>query len=321
MANAHVNKVVYGGTTLIDLTGDNVTAASVLSGKIFHLPSGARAVGTYSGGGSGVSKSGSMISLNSNLVVNIQPQQSGSGNPSASNIRPLSGWTACQIYSGGDNYTHLTPGSVSTSTGEVGAAANSDYYYSDMIPLIDGEGIYIKFMQRASGTRNFNRAFYDGDKQFISGSTTTVGKSLTLERFYTRMSAGGNTIIPDAAKYMRFSFGKGANGILYFAIPCKLFSIAFPSEAGTVYAGSLDAANAVLKARPYYASYNGQTLVGPWISDRDVYAAGRTPTTGAQVVDLGGVETVYQLAPPQIMALIGAGNIWSDCGDLSFTCN
>ena len=44
--NQNVNKVVYAGTTLIDLTGDDVTAASVLSGKKFHLPSGAAATGT-----------------------------------------------------------------------------------------------------------------------------------------------------------------------------------------------------------------------------------------------------------------------------------
>lgn len=45
-SNQNVNKVVYAGTTLIDLTGDDVTAASVLSGKKFHLPSGAAATGT-----------------------------------------------------------------------------------------------------------------------------------------------------------------------------------------------------------------------------------------------------------------------------------
>lgn len=45
-SNQNVNKVVYGNTTLIDLTGDDVTAASVLSGKKFHLPSGAAATGT-----------------------------------------------------------------------------------------------------------------------------------------------------------------------------------------------------------------------------------------------------------------------------------
>ena len=46
MPNQNVNKVIYGGNTLIDLTGDTVTAADVLSGVTFHLPSGA--VGTGS---------------------------------------------------------------------------------------------------------------------------------------------------------------------------------------------------------------------------------------------------------------------------------
>ena len=44
--NQYVNKVVYGGNTLIDLTGDDVTASDVLSGKKFHLPSGAPGTGS-----------------------------------------------------------------------------------------------------------------------------------------------------------------------------------------------------------------------------------------------------------------------------------
>lgn len=35
-----INKVIYGGNTLIDLTGDTVTESDVLSGVKFHLPSG-----------------------------------------------------------------------------------------------------------------------------------------------------------------------------------------------------------------------------------------------------------------------------------------
>lgn len=46
MPNQHINKVIYGGNTLIDLTGDDVTAADVLSGKKFHLPSGADGTGS-----------------------------------------------------------------------------------------------------------------------------------------------------------------------------------------------------------------------------------------------------------------------------------
>lgn len=44
--NQYINKVVYGGETLIDLTIDDVTRASVLNGIKFHLPSGEATTGT-----------------------------------------------------------------------------------------------------------------------------------------------------------------------------------------------------------------------------------------------------------------------------------
>lgn len=46
MPNQYVNKVIYAGQTLIDLTDDDVTAAHVLSGMKFHLPSGAPGTGS-----------------------------------------------------------------------------------------------------------------------------------------------------------------------------------------------------------------------------------------------------------------------------------
>ena len=48
MANQYVNKVIYGGNTLIDLTGDTATASDVLTGKTFHDKSGATVEGTCS---------------------------------------------------------------------------------------------------------------------------------------------------------------------------------------------------------------------------------------------------------------------------------
>lgn len=44
--NQYINKVIYGGDTLIDLTVDDVAASDVLSGKKFHLPSGEPGTGT-----------------------------------------------------------------------------------------------------------------------------------------------------------------------------------------------------------------------------------------------------------------------------------
>lgn len=46
MANQYVNKVIYGGNTLIDLTGDTVTASDVLATKTFHDKSGASVTGS-----------------------------------------------------------------------------------------------------------------------------------------------------------------------------------------------------------------------------------------------------------------------------------
>lgn len=44
--NQYKNKVIYGGQTLIDLTGDDVKRSDVLSGMKFHLPSGEPTTGT-----------------------------------------------------------------------------------------------------------------------------------------------------------------------------------------------------------------------------------------------------------------------------------
>ena len=46
-----VNKVVYGKETLIDLTGDSVTAEKLLEGETAHNAAGERIVGTATQGG------------------------------------------------------------------------------------------------------------------------------------------------------------------------------------------------------------------------------------------------------------------------------
>lgn len=46
MANQYINKVVYGGNTLIDLTGDTIQADKLLTGYTAHDKSGAPITGT-----------------------------------------------------------------------------------------------------------------------------------------------------------------------------------------------------------------------------------------------------------------------------------
>ena len=46
MANQHINKVIYGGNVLIDLTEDTASASDVLASKTFHDKSGAEVTGS-----------------------------------------------------------------------------------------------------------------------------------------------------------------------------------------------------------------------------------------------------------------------------------
>lgn len=45
-----INKVVYGGTTLLDLTSDTVTVGDVVSGVTFHLRDGSIGTGSIANG-------------------------------------------------------------------------------------------------------------------------------------------------------------------------------------------------------------------------------------------------------------------------------
>lgn len=88
----------------------------------------------------------------------------------------------------------------------------------------------------------------------------------------------------------------------------------------TVYGGTLDVTTGTLTvAWANIASYNGETLPGRWISDRDVYAAGTSPTAGAQVIYELATPVTYQLTPAQLAALSGYNAVSSDAGSVSVT--
>ena len=58
------------------------------------------------------------------LIVNIDPVQSGSGDPSPDNVRPISGWSEVNVGASGKNLAELTDPPLTTNTSQVVAQLN-----------------------------------------------------------------------------------------------------------------------------------------------------------------------------------------------------
>ncbi|MBQ1488471.1 MAG: hypothetical protein IIZ41_06905, partial [Lachnospiraceae bacterium] len=88
------------------------------------------------------------------------------------------------------------------------------------------------------------------------------------------------------------------------------YTATFPS---TIYGGSHEFVSGKAESEwGYIASYNGETLPGEWMSDRDVYEPNTTPTTGAEVAYKLTAPTEITLTPEIIALLKGNNTMWTD---------
>ena len=127
------------------------------------------------------------------LNVTITPKQSGSGDPSPSNVRPITGWTDADVHMVGANLwdEEWENGVIDSATGE--NTANSSYIRSKNYLPCSPQATYFFYCGGANyGT--FNRiVYYDKAKNYLG---TSVGfKLLTKNATFTT---------PAGAYWMRF---------------------------------------------------------------------------------------------------------------------
>lgn len=204
--------------------------------------------------------------------------------------------------------------SIKTTSSDSYTPTASAYKYVGNVLLFSGceEGQPKSFTLSETTTVNF--------RFFV----TTVDSTARTVKFYDVQVESGSTATA-WEPYENICPISGRTGLDVYAGPTSAigdattYSMDWTSPAGTVYAGSADVVTGDIKAAPYYASYNGEPLVGPWVSSMDVYDPEGTPTTGAQVVDLGGTMTEYHITGQDIITLVGDNYIWSDSGDVTIT--
>lgn len=229
---------------------------------------------------------------------------------------------------------------VGTINSGVNSASSVTLRSKNYIPVVPGATYYF------SGPNNKTKYVYcyDSGKAYINtsitvhaSSTFTVPNGCSYIRFaYTYYIQDYTTYNHDIAinypstvttysPYSNICPISGRTGANAYISPtpnvadATTYAADWTTPAGTVYAGSADIVTGDIKAAPYYASYNGETLVGPWVSSMDEYDPEGTPTTGAQVVDLGGTMTEYHITGQDIITLVGDNYIWSDSGDVTIT--
>lgn len=287
------------------------------------------------------SVSGNVIYIYDGAPVNvkqatayIKPLQAGSGIPSPDNVRSISGWTGANIVVCGKNLLNSN---------------NATVTINGITFSVNGDGTVTTY-GTATGTSVFRiyQTLSISHDLILSGCP--FGGNYDSRYSILPCNVGGtliasadvgqpNGVLIPASNVQNLGQiqivirnGINANGLVFkpmisiagipdliyapYSGEPKSYSITFPAEAGTVYGGALDVTTGVLSVRPFYASYAGETLAGPWVSSMDVYAPGVTPTIGAQVVDLGGVATTYQLAPTNVSLFNGINVIYADCGSM-----
>lgn len=248
------------------------------------------------------------------------------------NICPITGHTSATATRIGANFLRPNP---SGNGGTVGAFADGEYtftvdaagfsYVSYALPNnLAGKTVYLSGIVTRTGTHANNFAAriarrvngeigYQNFAQFTDNEVVYNDDSLTIPEGATVISlmvvasASADSSIGETmtVKDLRLCLAAGQP---YTDYQRDDYTVSF---GRTIYGGTLDFVTGVLtETWGYIASYNGETLPAEWISDRDVYAEGATPTTGAAVAYRLASPQTYQLTPQEITTLYGTNNIW-----------
>lgn len=249
------------------------------------------------------------------LTTTFSPKQAGTGNPSPDNVRPISGYDSVAVNVRGKNLW-TTDISYPVAQGRLNYDKDTETYtlspgrpswsysiFSLPFPIQTGTKVTCSiFFESGRITGNISIGGYHDPNpkswqcelnfprnQDLSGKmfTNTVVTTDTLTDFWAFFNNGCEVLEETKFKVM-YSIGENSGNWEPYQ-PGTTATLTLPE---IIYGGTVDAVTGVgSKTWGFIANYNGESLPGEWISDRDVYVPGTTPATGAQVA--------YKLANPE----------------------
>ena len=197
-----------------------------------------------------------------NVTVAIEPVQSGTGDPSPENVRPITGWTGVNVMRTGKNVIcGYFPNALSLS--------------NNKIIFLSSEGVTIYSLCKKGQQYNFscsathNRliwSFFDKFPTF--GDTTTIyyanTNSVTAPISGYMLVYLNNTFDKDIVDASQLELGSTATA--YEPYQGDIYNVSF-GEAGTVYGGSLDVSSGKLTvdraiASSTFGQLNSKQVIG-----------------------------------------------------------
>ena len=153
-------------------------------------------------------RSAGMANIES-LKVNLPVQQTGTGDPSPTNIRPLVPWTGINVYQRGYNIFDTDnagweSGKYINDSGQV--KSNTSYMYTSEYTPVLPSATYTFSLISPSTSTGITVCKYDASKNFISREVAVSSSTSTLQ---------SGTITTDSnTRFVRFSCNKNAKYIM-----------------------------------------------------------------------------------------------------------
>ena len=136
--------------------------------------------------------------------------------------------------------------------------------------------------------------YYDADDAYLSYASVLSGNTFTTPEGAVgfRLNIQTNAAVTEYPGDAAINYPSTVTTFTPYANVCPPigYNIWDPSQDQMiqVYSGYVDDVARKLYLHPVYEEYDGEELVGPWMSSLDKYTEEGTPTTGAFVVDFGG---------------------------------
>lgn len=211
------------------------------------------------------------------LVANIEPIQSGSGTPSPTNVRPISGWDSVKVAKTGKNLFDGSGTTSNTYINDLGVERPSEgWKLSGYIPVPSNTTLH--FTPNSGSGSSAKHWFYDANKNGIS-----------------YIDSGAQTFTtPANAKFMRFSFRDASTDIQLEIGSTATSYEPYKGETHTtalgrtVYKGTLDVVSGLLTVTHLGVdmgslswSYNATSQIHTAVMPADSVAVASVGDTGA----------------------------------------